>query len=78
METPFAVDLTTSLQQGLDSFFKFIPNLIGFLVILIVGYFVAKLVKSVVAKRLVLIATCARARPASTSSGSVRGLAHRS
>ena len=52
METLFAVDLTTSLQQGLDSFFKFIPNLIGFLVILIVGYFVAKLVKSVVAKLL--------------------------
>ena len=52
MEALFAVDLTTSLQQGLDSLFKFIPNLIGFLVILIVGYFVAKLVKSVVAKVL--------------------------
>jgi hypothetical protein len=52
METLFAVDLTTSLQQGLDSLFKFIPNLIGFLVILIVGYFVAKLVKSVLAKGL--------------------------
>jgi hypothetical protein len=52
METLFAVDLTTSLQQGLDSLFKFIPNLIGFLVILIVGYFVAKLVKSVIAKVL--------------------------
>ena len=52
MEHLLAVDLTTSLQQGLDSFFKFIPNLIGFLVILIVGYFIAKLVKSVIAKVL--------------------------
>ncbi len=52
MEHLLAVDLTTSLQQGLDSFFKFIPNLIGFLVILIVGYFIAKLVKSVIARVL--------------------------
>ncbi len=52
MESLFAVDLTTSLQQGLDSLFEFIPNLIGFLVILIVGYFIAKLVKSVIAKVL--------------------------
>src|SRR5688572_29752954 len=52
MEPLIAVDVTTSLQQGLDSLFKFIPNLIGFLVILIVGYFIAKIVKSVVAKLL--------------------------
>jgi hypothetical protein len=52
MESLFAVDLTTSLQQGLDSLFEFIPNLIGFLVILIVGYFIAKLVKSVIARVL--------------------------
>ena len=52
MESLIAVDLSTSLQQGLDSFFGFIPNLIGFLVILIVGYFVAKIVKSVIAKLL--------------------------
>jgi hypothetical protein len=52
MDPLFAVDLTTSLQQALDSLFKFIPNLIGFLVILIVGYFVARLVKSVIARVL--------------------------
>jgi Conserved TM helix len=52
MELLSAVDLTTSLQQGLDSLFGFIPNLIGFLVILIVGYFVARIVKGVVAKLL--------------------------
>ena len=47
-----AVDVSTSLQQGLDSLFGFIPNLIGFFVILIVGYFIAKIVKSVIAKVL--------------------------
>ena len=52
MESLFAVDLTTSLQQGLDSLFEFVPNLIGFLVILIVGYFIAKLVKSIIARVL--------------------------
>src|SRR5918992_2645994 len=52
MEPLFAVDLTTSLQQALDSLFKFIPNLIGFLVILIVGYFVARLAKAVIARVL--------------------------
>jgi small-conductance mechanosensitive channel len=50
--TPLAVNITDSLQQGLDSLFKFIPNLIGFLVILIVGYFIAKLVKAAVSKGL--------------------------
>jgi len=52
MELPIAVKVGDSLQQGLDSLFKFIPNLIGFLVILIVGYFIAKIVKSVIAKLL--------------------------
>ena len=52
MELFSAVDLSSSVQQGLDSLFGFIPNLIGFLVILVVGYFVAKVVKSVIAKLL--------------------------
>jgi Conserved TM helix len=47
-----AVDLSDSLQQGLDSLIGFIPNLIGFLLILVVGYVLAKIVKSVVAKLL--------------------------
>jgi small-conductance mechanosensitive channel len=47
-----AVDLSDSLQQGLDALFGFIPNLIGFLVILVVGYFLAKIVKAVIARLL--------------------------
>jgi small-conductance mechanosensitive channel len=52
MQTISAVKVGDSVQQGLDSLFGFIPNLIGFLVILIVGYFVARVVKSVIAKVL--------------------------
>ena len=46
------IDISTSLQQGFDSFFEFLPRLLGFLVILVVGYFIAKLVKTVVSKAL--------------------------
>jgi hypothetical protein len=47
-----AVNLGDSVQQALDAFFAFIPNLIGFLVILVVGYFIAKAVKAVINKAL--------------------------
>jgi hypothetical protein len=47
-----AVHISNSLQRGLDSLIGFLPNLIGFLVILIVGYLVARLVKTVAAKLL--------------------------
>ena len=40
------------MQQGFDAFFAFIPNLIAFLVILIVGYFIAKVVSKIVEKAL--------------------------
>ena len=33
-----AVKIGDSLQQALNSFFGFLPNLLGFLVILVVGY----------------------------------------
>jgi hypothetical protein len=46
------VEIAESLQQGLDAFFGFLPNLIGFLVILLVGYIVAKIVKGVLSKVL--------------------------
>src|SRR5215212_317265 len=36
-----------SLQTGLDAFFAFVPQLIGAIVILIVGYVVAKILKAV-------------------------------
>lgn len=45
-----AVDVSESLQRALDSFFEFLPNLLGFVVILVVGYLIAKAVKALVAK----------------------------
>ena len=41
-----------SLQNAFDAFFRFLPNLIGFLVLLIVGYIVAKVVAGIVRKVL--------------------------
>ena len=35
-----AVDIGASLQQALDSFFAFIPRLIGFLIVLAIGFIV--------------------------------------
>jgi hypothetical protein len=52
MSTLAAVKIGDSLQQGFDSFFGFLPNLLGFLVILVVGYIIAKIVKGVVVKLL--------------------------
>jgi succinate dehydrogenase/fumarate reductase cytochrome b subunit len=46
------IEISDSLQQGLDAFFAFIPNLLAFLVILVIGYFIAKLVKGIVSKAL--------------------------
>src|SRR5919112_2686680 len=47
-----AIKISDSLQQGLDAFFGFVPNLIAFLVILIVGYFIAKLLAGIARKGL--------------------------
>jgi hypothetical protein len=47
-----AVDIGGSLQEGFDQFFAFLPNLLAFLVILIVGYFVAKVIKAIISKAL--------------------------
>ena len=47
-----AVHIAQSLQQALDSLLGFIPNILGFLVILIVGYLIARVVKTVVSKLL--------------------------
>jgi Conserved TM helix len=47
-----AVDITQSLQRSLDSLIGFIPNLIGFLIILLIGYIIARVVKAVVATLL--------------------------
>ena len=47
-----AIKVSDSLQGALDAFFGFVPNLLGFLVILVVGWIVAKIVKGVLAKAL--------------------------
>ncbi len=47
-----AVEVGDSIQQGLDSLIGFLPNILGFLLILLVGYVVAKVVKGIVAKIL--------------------------
>jgi mechanosensitive ion channel-like protein len=47
-----AVQIAQSLQRGLDSLIGFIPNLIAFLVILLIGYVIARLVRAIVAKLL--------------------------
>jgi len=47
-----AIDISESLQRGFDSFFGFIPNLIGFLVILLVGWVIARIVRAAITKGL--------------------------
>lgn len=47
-----AVKVGDSLQQGLNGFFGFLPNLLGFLVILVIGYIVARVVKGILTKVL--------------------------
>jgi hypothetical protein len=50
--TPFAVNVTDSLQRAFNDFFAFLPNLLGFLVILAIAFVVAKVVKGLLAKGL--------------------------
>lgn len=52
MVPTFAVSIGNSLQQSFNAFFAFLPNIIAFLVILLVGFVVAKLVKAIVTKAL--------------------------
>jgi small-conductance mechanosensitive channel len=52
-----AVDVGASLQRGLDNLIGFLPNLIGFLIILAIGYVVARVVKGVVTRLLEKIGT---------------------
>src|SRR5215211_4037689 len=52
MSTLAAVKIGDSVQQGLDNFFAFVPRLVGFLLILLIGYIVAKVVKGILAKVL--------------------------
>jgi ABC-type thiamin/hydroxymethylpyrimidine transport system permease subunit len=47
-----AFDIGTSFQQSVDSIFSFLPKLLAFLIILIVGYLIAKVIKAVLNKIL--------------------------
>jgi len=51
------VDISESLQQGLDDLIGFIPKLIGFLIILLIGYLVAKALQKLVALALEKVGT---------------------
>ena len=50
MDSVHALDVGNSLQNAFDSFFGYLPKILGFLVILLVGYLIAKVVKKLVAK----------------------------
>lgn len=52
MTLPLAIDIGTSLQEGLDKLFAFIPNLLGALLILLVGYVIARIIKAAITKVL--------------------------
>jgi hypothetical protein len=47
-----AVKLGDSVQRGLDNVFNFIPKLVGFLIILFVGWLIARAVKGLLSKGL--------------------------
>ena len=47
-----AVKIGDSVQQGLDNFFAFVPRLVGFLLILLIGFIIAKVVKGILTKVL--------------------------
>jgi hypothetical protein len=50
---PFAaIKVGDSVQQALDRFFGFVPNILGFLVILLVGFIIAKVAKKAIATLL--------------------------
>lgn len=46
------MDIGNSAQRAFDGFFDFLPNLLGFLILLVVGYIVAKVVSGIVRKLL--------------------------
>jgi hypothetical protein len=57
MTVSAAVEVGDSLQRGLDNLIGFLPSLIGFLIILAIGYVIARVVKGVVTKLLEKIGT---------------------
>ena len=47
-----AISVGDSLQRGLDNLIGFLPRLIGFLIILAIGYIIARIAKGIVTKLL--------------------------
>jgi hypothetical protein len=52
-----AVEISESIQQGIDDLIGFLPRLIGFLLILLVGYLIAKALGKLVALALEKVGT---------------------
>ncbi len=52
MPAPLALDLETPVRDGITTFTTFVPKLVGFLLILLIGYFIAKIVSKLVDKGL--------------------------
>src|ERR687884_353445 len=49
---PASVHIADSLQRGLDELVAFLPRLIGFLVILLIGWLIARVVRALLVKAL--------------------------
>ena len=49
MSVPF-LSLSNSIERGFDTFFEWLPSLIGALVILLIGYILAKIVGRLLAR----------------------------
>ena len=52
LATLAAIQVRDSVQRGMNNFFAFLPRLLGFLVVLLVGYVIARVVKGVLVRVL--------------------------
>src|SRR4051812_34224717 len=52
-----SVEVADSLQRGLDELVGFLPRLIGFLIILLIGWLVARVIKALLVKALQAVGT---------------------
>jgi hypothetical protein len=52
MEFIGAVEIGDSLQRGLDELVAFLPRLVGFLIILLIGWLIARVIKALLVKAL--------------------------
>jgi hypothetical protein len=52
-----AVEIGDSLQRGLDELVTFLPRLVGFLIVLLIGWLIARVVKALVVKGLQSVGT---------------------